>query len=67
MSQELFDQANKFASSLANQKGYSPNTVKSYLTDVLDFVKFSEDKVQKFDEVDLGLLRQWLWLGKAQP
>jgi len=61
MSQELFDQANKFASSLANQKGYSPNTVKSYLTDVLDFVKFSEDKVRKFDEVDLGLLRQWLW------
>lgn len=54
--------AHSFADSLANLKGYSKNTVKSYLTDVLDLASFLEkEKVTDIRELDLALLRQWLW------
>ena len=61
MSLEFTQIANRFADSLATLKGYSANTVKSYLTDVLDLVNFLEGKVSSLAEIDLALLRQWLW------
>lgn len=54
--------ANSFADYLATLKGYSKNTVKSYLSDVLDLGAFLEtQKCFDIKEVDLALLRQWLW------
>jgi len=52
----------EFAESLRTLNGYSVNTVKSYLVDVLDLVDFLENqKVESVRELDLPLLRQWLW------
>jgi len=54
--------AQRFAESLAAQRGYSKNTVKSYLTDVLDLIKFLESQeISDINAVDLSVLRQWLW------
>ena len=51
-----------FADYLSSLKGYSKNTVKSYLVDTLDLIDFLEtEKVTDIREVDLALLRQWLW------
>ena len=51
-----------FADYLTSLKGYSKNTVKSYLVDTLDLIDFLEtEKVTDIREVDLALLRQWLW------
>lgn len=51
-----------FADYLTSLKGYSKNTVKSYLVDTLDLIDFLEtEKVSDIREVDLALLRQWLW------
>ncbi|NBR54843.1 MAG: tyrosine recombinase XerC [Micrococcales bacterium] len=52
----------EFADSLKTLNGYSVNTVKSYLVDVLDLIAFLEtQKVLDISELDLSLLRQWLW------
>lgn len=52
----------RFADSLTNLKGYSKNTVKSYLIDVKDLGDFlDQQKVQSIKDLDLALLRQWLW------
>jgi integrase/recombinase XerC len=52
----------RFADSLTNLKGYSKNTVKSYLIDVKDLGGFLDtQKVESIKELDLALLRQWLW------
>lgn len=52
----------EFAESLRTLSGYSVNTVKSYLVDVLDLVDFLEtQKIEEINQLDLALLRQWLW------
>ncbi|MFM8926612.1 MAG: tyrosine recombinase XerC [Rhodoluna sp.] len=61
MSLQLTQIAHRFADALATLKGYSANTVKSYLTDVLDLVSFLDGKITNLAELDLALLRQWLW------
>lgn len=62
MESELRPIAMEFAESLRTASGYSVNTVKSYLIDVLDLVDFLESQnISNITDVDLALLRQWLW------
>lgn len=61
MHSEVVALADRFADHLATLRGYSANTVKSYHSDVLDLAAFLADKIAKISELDLALLRQWLW------
>ena len=62
MQSEIQVQAQRFADNLMAGRGYSPNTVKSYLADVLDLADYlSSKEVLKIHEVNLELLRDWLW------
>jgi integrase/recombinase XerC len=61
MHAEVLSLADRFADHLSQLRGYSANTVKSYHSDVLDLAGFLDGKVEKFTELDLGLLREWLW------
>jgi integrase/recombinase XerC len=59
---ELNRVAERFADSIFAQRGYSKNTVKSYLADVLDLINFLEtQEIQDVKDLDLDVLRQWLW------
>jgi integrase/recombinase XerC len=52
----------EFAAELRLGKGYSPNTVKAYVSDVSDLQAFMESKNQNdIEDLDLELLRDWLW------
>ena len=52
----------EFASELSVGKGFSPNTVKAYVSDVSDLQSFMESKSQnEIEDLDLELLRDWLW------
>lgn len=63
MSTELFLQAQRFAENLASGRGYSKNTVKAYLADVLDLTSFLETQnIRTAAELSLELLREWLWV-----
>lgn len=61
MHSEVVALADRFADHLATLRGYSANTVKSYHSDVLDLAGFLSDKIGNISELDLALLRQWLW------
>jgi integrase/recombinase XerC len=62
MASEIATQGQRFADNLSAARGYSPNTVKSYLSDVLDLAGYLESKkVIDVKEIDLELLRDWLW------
>jgi site-specific recombinase XerD len=62
MASEIAMQGQRFADNLSAARGYSPNTVKSYLSDVLDLAGYLESKkVTDVKEIDLELLRDWLW------
>lgn len=51
-----------FAADLAVGKGFSPNTVKAYTSDVSDLASFMESKNQnEISDLDLELVRDWLW------
>lgn len=52
----------EFASELSIGRGFSPNTVKAYVSDVSDLRSFMESKSQnEIEDFDLELLRDWLW------
>jgi integrase/recombinase XerC len=52
----------EFASELSVGKGFSPNTVKAYVSDVSDLQSFMKSKSQnEIEDLDLELLRDWLW------
>jgi integrase/recombinase XerC len=52
----------RFAEYLSANRGYSANTVKGYLTDVLDLGEYlAGENVSNIKDLDLGLLRGWLW------
>lgn len=52
----------QFASELSVGKGFSPNTVKAYVSDVADLQAFMEGKNQtQIEDLDLELVRDWLW------
>ena len=61
MQSEIVSQAHRFAETLVAGRGYSKNTVKAYLTDVLDLADYLESqKVTQVTEINLELLREWL-------
>jgi integrase/recombinase XerC len=52
----------EFALEMTSVKGFSPNTVKAYVSDVSDLQAFMESKNQNdLADLDLELLRDWLW------
>ena len=62
MHSEIAIQGQRFADNLDAARGYSANTVKSYLSDVLDLAGYLETKeVTQVKDIDLELLRDWLW------
>jgi integrase/recombinase XerC len=62
MQSEIAVQGQRFADNLSAARGYSANTVKSYLSDVLDLASYLESKeVFQVTEINLELLRDWLW------
>lgn len=51
-----------FASHLAADRGFSPHTVRSYRSDLVQLVEFAEARgATEPDDLDLELLRDWLW------
>jgi integrase/recombinase XerC len=51
-----------FSLELSSARGFSPNTVKAYTSDVADLFGHMESKKQDdIKDVDLELLRDWLW------
>lgn len=62
MQSEIAVQAHRFAETLVAGRGYSKNTVKAYLTDVLDLADYLESQqVTQVTDINLELLREWLW------
>lgn len=62
MASELTALLEEFAADLAVGKGFSPNTVKAYTSDVSDLASFMESKNQnEISDLDLELVRDWLW------
>lgn len=62
MVSELTALLEDFAADLAVGKGFSPNTVKAYTSDVSDLASFMESKNQnEISDLDLELVRDWLW------
>ncbi|WP_438855700.1 tyrosine recombinase XerC [Agromyces sp. M3QZ16-3] len=44
------------------ERGYSEHTATAYASDLADLTRFAEERaVTRVDEVDLDLLRDWLW------
>jgi len=62
MQSEIAIQAARFAENLTAGRGYSKNTVKAYLTDVLDLSDYlSVKSVTELQDLNLEMLREWLW------
>ena len=62
MPTELEYLRDQFSLELENGKGFSPNTVKAYISDVTDLFEFMESKKQsEIQDIDLELVRDWLW------
>jgi integrase/recombinase XerC len=62
MHTQIVTQAQRFADNLSAARGYSANTVKSYLSDVIDLAGYLEGKgVTDVTEINLEILRDWLW------
>lgn len=62
MSLELEHLRDQFSLELENGKGFSPNTVKAYISDVTDLFEFMDSKKQsEIQDLDLELVRDWLW------
>lgn len=62
MSRDLQQATKEFADYLQAARGFSPNTVKAYESDVLDLVGFLE-KIDVFsvDKIELDQVRDWLF------
>src|SRR5690606_38306765 len=59
---ELERAASDFVTRLQVERGLSPNTARSYRTDLESLVAFAEARgVRHIADVDLELLRDWLW------
>ena len=62
MPNELLGVIDQFGAELSVGRGFSPNTVKAYLSDVSDLQDFMVSKNQnEIVDLDLELLRDWLW------
>lgn len=59
---ELERAAGDFVTQLQVERGLSPNTARSYQTDLGNLVSFAESRgVLHITDIDLELLRDWLW------
>jgi len=55
-------EASLFAEYLREALGYSPNTVKAYRSDILEFSAFANlDSPKSVVDIDIEMLRGWLW------
>jgi integrase/recombinase XerC len=55
-----------FTGYLASERGFSEHTVRSYRSDLADLLRFADDAgVTDAREIDLELLRGWLWKGST--
>lgn len=64
---ELERAVGDFVTQLHVERGLSPNTARSYDADLANFVAFSEGRgVRQVNDVDLELLRDWLWQASQQ-
>lgn len=62
MADDLAILLRQFADDLAVGKGFSPNTVKAYASDVSDLYEYMLSKSQvEVADLDLELIRDWLW------
>ena len=62
MPNELSCVLDQFGAELSVGRGFSPNTVKAYLSDVADLQEFMLSKNQnEILDLDLELMRDWLW------
>lgn len=62
MPTELEYLCDQFSLELANGKGFSPNTVKAYISDISDLLGYMQAKQQlNVQDIDLELIRDWLW------
>ena len=62
MTRALIRASNEFADYLQAARGYSPNTVKAYETDVLDLLNFlTKRSVTLVTELELDQVRDWLY------
>ena len=62
MSSALIQASNEFADYLQAGRGYSPNTVKAYETDVLDLLDFlAKRSITLVAELELDQVRDWLY------
>ncbi len=53
-----------FVHHLATDRGFSPHTVRSYRSDLADLTVFANERgTERAAELDLELLRDWLWQG----
>jgi integrase/recombinase XerC len=62
----LDDMLGDFVRYLGAERGFSEHTVRSYRSDLVDLVRFAEEAgVTGSSEIDLELLRGWLWKGST--
>lgn len=62
MSKALIQATNEFADYLQSARGYSPNTVKAYETDVLDLLDFlAKRNIENVVDLELDQVRDWLY------
>jgi integrase/recombinase XerC len=58
----LDDTVEAFAEYLAAERGFSVHTVRSYRSDLVQLIDFAKARgADKLDDLDLELLRDWLW------
>jgi integrase/recombinase XerC len=59
--------ADDFVRHLRVERGFSANTVRSYRSDLAQLVAFAEERgITRAADVDLEILRDWLWAGAQQ-
>jgi integrase/recombinase XerC len=59
--------ADDFVRHLRGERGFSENTVRSYRSDLAQLVAFAEERgILRSADVDLELLRDWLWVSAQQ-
>jgi integrase/recombinase XerC len=59
--------ADDFVRHLRVERGFSPNTIRSYRSDLAQLVAFAEERgVTRTADLDLELLRDWLWASAQQ-
>jgi integrase/recombinase XerC len=59
--------ADAYLRHLERERGFSANTVRSYRSDLMQLVAFAEERgVVRVEELDLELLRDWLWVSAQQ-